>query len=55
MLSYVTVAQKRGPNEEKSDFEILTFVKIYGNISSTFPDMAILYISLTINFAFVFN
>ena len=29
--------------------------KFYGNISSSFPDMAILYISLTINFVFVFN
>ena len=59
------MAQKRGSDEEKSDFEFLAFlvlyyinkacVKILWQYQSTFRDMAILYISLTIDLAFVFN
>ena len=62
------MAQKMGPDEEKSDFEFLIFLVLYYinkacvkilwqylNDQSTFRDMAILYISLIINLAFVFN
>jgi hypothetical protein len=58
------MTEKMGPDEEKSDFELLAFlmlyyinkacVKILWQYQSTFRDMAILYISLTIDLAFIF-